>query len=50
MSALLFDVSSMDPLTYAGVAVVLAFAAVAACWIPAERAARVDPAVTLRAE
>ena len=50
MSALLFDVSSMDPLTYAGVAGVLAVAAVAACWIPAERAARVDPAVTLRAE
>ena len=50
MSALLFDVSSMDPLTYAGVAGVLVVAAVAACWIPAERAARVDPAVTRRAE
>jgi len=50
LSALLFGVSSIDPPTYLGVAVVLTCAALAACYLPARRAARVDPAIALRAE
>jgi len=47
---LLFGVSRLDPVTYLGVVVLLAGVAVIACAIPAWRAARVDPAITLRAE
>jgi putative ABC transport system permease protein len=47
---LLFSVSATDPVTYAGVTLLLAAVAAVACWIPARRAARVDPAITLRAE
>ena len=47
---LLFGVSRLDPMTYAGVVVLLAGVSAVACWIPASRAARVDPAITLRAE
>jgi ABC-type antimicrobial peptide transport system permease subunit len=47
---LLFGVSRLDPVTYAGVVSLLILASAIACWIPAVRAARVDPAVTLRAE
>jgi putative ABC transport system permease protein len=50
IAGLLFGVSSVDPLTYVGVTGVLAVAALAACWVPAMRATRVDLAVTLRAE
>jgi putative ABC transport system permease protein len=39
-----------DPVTLAGVALVITAVGVAACWLPAARAARVDPAVALRAE
>jgi ABC-type antimicrobial peptide transport system permease subunit len=46
----LYGVSAADPLTLGGVALVLAGAAALAGWIPARRAARVDPAVALRAE
>jgi ABC-type antimicrobial peptide transport system permease subunit len=50
LQALLFQVSTSDPLTFVCGAALLAVAALAASWIPARRAARVDPAVTLRAE
>jgi predicted permease len=50
LSSLLFGVSPTDPLTFAGVALLLAVAALAACCIPARRAMRVDPMVTLKYE
>jgi ABC-type antimicrobial peptide transport system permease subunit len=48
--SLLFEVSATDPGTYLAVSLLLGFAAVLACWIPARRASRVDPMITLRAE
>ena len=47
---LLFGVSRLDPITYLGVIALLIGVAGLACWVPAWRAARVDPAITLRAE
>ena len=46
---LLFGVTRLDPVTYVGVIVLLATVSAVACWVPAWRAARVDPATTLRA-
>ncbi len=50
MASLLFGVSPVDPLTFGGVAVVLSLIALLASWIPAHRAASVDPTEALRAE
>jgi predicted permease len=50
MASLLFGVSPVDPPTYAVVVVTLSAVAAAASWLPAHRAAAIDPAVTLRQE
>jgi predicted permease len=50
MGSLLHGVGALDPMTYLGVSAVLVAVAAAASWVPARRAAGVDPAVTLRGE
>jgi len=50
LRGLLFGVAPHDPTTLVGVAGLLALVGVAACWLPAARAARVDPAIALRSE
>jgi ABC-type lipoprotein release transport system permease subunit len=50
LSSMLFDTTPADPLTFGSVAAVLIATAFVASYAPARRAARIDPAMTLRSE
>ena len=50
LSTLLFGVHAIDPVAFAGSALVLVVASFVACYLPAQRATRVDPIVVLRFE
>ena len=50
LSSLLYGVAAWDPITFASIATLIAAVAFLACWLPARRAARVDPVIALRAE
>ncbi|HEY6488982.1 MAG: ABC transporter permease [Terracidiphilus sp.] len=50
LHSFLFEVSPFDPITFCGVALVMALVALLAAWVPARRAASVDPMIALRGE
>jgi putative ABC transport system permease protein len=50
IQGLLFGVAPHDPVTFIGVAGIMAAIGIVACWIPALRASRIDPAITMRSE
>jgi putative ABC transport system permease protein len=50
LDALLFEIQPYDPATFAGIPALLLVVAAVACYLPARRAARVDPLVALRSE
>ena len=50
MRSLLFGVEATDPITFAGISLLLAMIAMLASYIPAQRAARIDPLTSLRCD